>query len=316
MFADMHCDTLYKIREKRKNGQDQQLRDGAGLCVNLEKLQKSDCLVQNFAVFIDLKQTDSPYQDALGLADLFNREMEQNDTLIRQAVDAEEIRKNREEGRMSALLTLEEGGMCEGEIEKLHALYDRGARMMTLCWNYENELAYPAAAGSSAGGLKKKGFEFLEEMERIGMVADVSHLSDAGFFDVASACRKPFAASHSNARALCGHGRNLTDEMLRTLGQKGGVAGLNFYPLFLSEHPDPGEGLDWIARHACHMISKGGEECVGLGSDFDGFEGGSTPEDSGHIDELIRAFQKAGLTMRVIDGILWKNVMRLYREVL
>ena len=142
---------------------------------------------------------------------------------------------------MSALLTIEEGGVCLGEIEKLREFYEAGARMLTLTWNYENELGHPAAMQGDHWknyranekrplGLKERGFEFVAEMERLGMIVDVSHLSDDGFFDLCEHARKPFVASHSNSRAMCGHRRNLTDEMLRMLGDRGGVSGLNFCP--------------------------------------------------------------------------------------
>lgn len=316
MVADMHCDTLSKIRELRRRGHNEELLDGESLQVNLTKMKKSDYMLQNLAVYIDMKETTKPYEYAMELVQLFQEEIEKNRALVRQAVNVEEVERNRAKGRISVLLTLEEGGMCEGEIEKLHAFYDCGARMMTLTWNYENELGYPAALGMSAGGLKEKGFEFVEEMERLGMIPDVSHLSDAGFYDVALICRKPFVASHSNARSLCEHIRNLTDDMLRVLGQHGGVAGLNFYPLFISESWTKEEGLDLIAKHALHMVNKGGINCVGLGSDFDGFGGECAPQDSSYMIDLAWAFHRAGFSEKEIELIFHGNVMRLYGEVL
>lgn len=316
MYVDMHCDTLYELRRRRRAGTGRASLADAGLRVNLEKMRGADCLLQNFAVYIDLEETEEPFQDAMELVRFFQEELEKNRQTIRQVVRAEEIEENRRQGRMSALLTLEEGGMCGGETEKLHTFYECGARMMTLCWNYENELAYPAALGPDAGGLKEKGFVFLEEMERLGMIPDVSHLSDRGFYDVARVCRGPFAASHSNARGLCAHVRNLTDDMLRLLGEKGGVAGLNFYPLFLSEDWRKEDGLEWIVRHARRMMDKGGTGCVGLGSDFDGFSGACVPEDASGFAELAWAFHRAGFSEAEIEGIFWKNVLRLYREVL
>lgn len=318
MIADMHCDTLYKIRKEKRNGRKIRLRDGEGLCINLEMMRQADYAVQNFAVYIDMKQETalSPYENAMELVYIFEEEMENNSELIRQVACFDDIELTRRAGKMAALLTLEEGGMCEGDMEKLVRLYERGARMMTLVWNYENELAYPAASGPDAAGLKKKGFEFLEMMENLGMIPDVSHLSDAGFRDVCAACRKPFVASHSNARSLCGHPRNLTDEMLRMLGERGGVAGLNFYPVFLSEEWNRENGFEILAKHACHMINKGGAACVGLGSDFDGFDGTGVPADAADAANLEWAFHRAGLSDDEIDGIMYRNVLNLYRETL
>lgn len=159
------------------------------------------------------------------------------------------------------MLTVEEGGVCEGKVERLEHLYRLGVRMMTLTWNYPNEIGYPAldirkmaeervhSAGKGQGepsagmvpfhrradmerGLTEKGREFVAEMERLGMVIDVSHLSDAGFYDVLRMTNKPFVASHSNARAIDPWVRNMTDDMIRKLSERGGVIGINFCPDF------------------------------------------------------------------------------------
>lgn len=318
MIADMHCDTIYKIRGEKQKGKKLNLKDSPELCVNIEKMKQGNYLVQNFAMYIDLKEHENPYENAMELVELFEKEMQKNADQIRQVTTYEEILQNQKDGVLSALLTLEEGGMCMGDMEKLHEFYEHGARMMALSWNYENELCYSAAVakGKTGLGLKQRGFEFLEEMEHIGMIPDVSHLSDEGFFDLLKVCKKPFVASHSNARTLCGHPRNLTDEMLRQLGEHGGVAGLNYYPEFLGENLAPEACIDAIVRHAVHMINKGGSDCVGLGTDFDGFSGEGRPADAAAQEDLIWAFHKAGLTEREIDGILYQNVMRVYREVL
>ena len=324
MIADMHCDTLAVINSEKKKGKALPLRDGAGLMVNLEKMKKGDYLFQNFAVFIDLQEEGDPFDHAMELVDIFEQEMAQNQDLIRQAVNCREVEENRRNGKLSAVLTLEDGGMCRGEIEKLHDFYKKGARMMTLTWNYENELGYPAALEPEQGdcrpdpsfGLKKRGFEFLEEMEAMGMIIDVSHLSDAGFYDVCDFCRNPFVASHSDARSVFGCRRNLTDTMLHMLGEKGGVAGLNFYPVFLGQEEPPTGCLDAICRHALHMADCAGMESVGLGTDFDGFAETSHPADGAQMDDLAFALHKAGFTERETEGILYRNVMRLYREVL
>lgn len=318
MIVDMHCDTIYKIHQERKSGNELQIRSSEVLCVDLQKMKHSGYLVQNFAVFIDLKEQKDSYARAMELVTLFEQEIEQNKDLVRQVRSYDEIIQNQKEGRLSAMLTLEEGGMCQGEIEKLHEFYAHGARMMALSWNYENELCYSAAAadGKSGFGLKKKGFEFLEEMEAIGMIPDVSHLSDEGFFDLLKVCRKPFVASHSNARTICAHRRNLTDEMIRQLGERGCVAGLNFYPEFLGENLDKEACLDALAQHACHMIQKGGAACVGLGSDFDGFTGEGRPMHAADMDALEWSFHRAGMSDEEIERIMYRNVMELYREVL
>ncbi len=329
MIADMHCDTISLLRMVRRQTPEAGLRDYDPFQVNLKKMRDGGYLVQNFAVFVNLFETEDPYEDAMELVRLFEREMAANQDQIRPVTTAGEIERNAGEGRLSAMLTLEEGGICLGKPELLETFYQHGARMMTLCWNYENELASPATPqlwgerdpisslpDPSQPGLKEAGIQMVEQMESLGMIPDVSHLSDAGFRDVARICRKPFVASHSNARALCNHGRNLSDDMLRSLGEHGGVAGLNYYPEFVSEKPDPSEELKVLAKHARHMFNCGGRASVGLGSDFDGFSGDSIPAGADTVQDLAWALHREGFSDDETDDILYRNVLNLYREVL
>lgn len=341
-FLDMHCDTIYRIHEKRFHGEKTCLKSDPELCINLEKMQKAGYLLQNFAAFVDLREAeerfqqapDAPYRFVTELVDLFQSEMENNRAIIHPVTTWEEIRQNQEAGILSALLTVEEGGVCLGDLEKLHTLYSRGTRMMTLTWNYENKLGFPSCLQSGsrpyhAGekrslGLKEKGLVFVSEMERLGMIVDVSHLSDDGFFDVCEHAQKPFVASHSNARSLCGHCRNLTDEMIRMLGEHGGVTGLNLCPDFVLEEgkrdkalsDSRNELLEALAEHAVHIMNVGGSACIGLGTDFDGFGEASAPRDAAEMQDLTWVLHKHHVSDDNIDGILYRNVLNLYRELL
>lgn len=341
-IMDMHCDTLAQIQERRLEGRIASLQSGPELCVTLEKMKQGGYLLQNFAVYVGLEESkkrfdtnDAPYRTAMEMVKIFQEEMEANREVIRPVTSFAELQENEQAGRMSALLTLEEGGVCCGDLSRLQDFYKLGARMMTLTWNYENEIGYPAALQSTGSreyrrgerralGLKETGLAIVEEMERLGMIVDVSHLSDDGFFDLCEYARKPFVASHSNARALCGHCRNLTDEMLRMLGERGGVAGLNLCPEFViaEQNPDGSrtkEGrnlLEYLACHAVHMMDVGGSGCVGLGSDFDGFDENSLPEDASGMPEFAWALHKLHVSDDRIDDILYRNVYRLYRELL
>ena len=206
--ADMHCDTILAILRGKEQGKEISLCKN-NLNVDLERMKKGDYLIQNFAIFLDLEDpmlAGSPFRYAMKMADVFYREMEKNKDWIRPVTKYEEIEENRKNGRMSALLTLEEGEICEGDPALLRDFYRMGARMMTLTWNYPNQLGYPAKAtgGEFAGkvfseagyGLTARGIEFLEEMENLGMIIDVAHLNDAGIRDVLKFTKKPFVASH------------------------------------------------------------------------------------------------------------------------
>ena len=336
-IIDMHCDTISEIWEARKRGEECRLRNNE-LMIDLKRLRQSHYLVQNFALFVDGNKAEHGCFTAVKeLIQVFKQEMKANADWIGEVHNVEEILENERKGKLSALLTVEEGGVCEGSLNNLHYLYEQGVRMMTLTWNYPNELGYPnynengdLYVPDTRNGLSERGILFLEEMEHLGMIVDVSHLSDAGFYDVLAYTKKPFVASHSNARGVCRAARNLSDDMIRKLGERGGVAGLNFSVDFLREH-EGYEGVDarnpenWgrgyasvsdIAKHARHIADIGGIESVGLGSDFDGIS--PHPELAGaqDMEKLIEEFKRAGFHESEIEKICFKNVLRVYSEVL
>ena len=189
--VDMHCDTIGALYEAEQRGEPVSLLEN-GLHLDLKKMEKGDYFLQNFALFVDLGHTDEPLKTCVSMADLFYREMEKNRDRIAPVTTWKEMEENWRQGKMSALLTLEEGEVCEGNPAFLRTLYRLGARMMTLTWNYENSLAWPGKGGGvpeTERGLKQRGFEILEEMESLGMIVDVSHLSDAGILDVLKAAK-------------------------------------------------------------------------------------------------------------------------------
>lgn len=234
--------------------------------------------------------------------------------MIAQVRSYAEIERNVAQGKMSALLTIEEGGVCHGDIELLHRFYSDGVRMLTLIWNFENELGFPHS-DSQNRGLKKRGFEFLEEMESLGIIADVSHLSDRGFYDVCKAATKPFTASHSCCRSICDHSRNLTDDMIKALADRGGVIGVNYYSLFLRSGENVSHVSD-IARHIRHMVKKGGIGCVGLGSDYDGMKCELEMWDCSTLPVLAQELKKQGFSDDETEAVFSSNVLRFYRELL
>ncbi len=327
-IADMHCDTISQIWERQKAGNRQQLFQNS-LHVDIQKMQKANYLLQNFALYVDLKKEPDPFMYVLKLVDVFQDEMQKNKKDICFVQTYDEIIVNEKQGKISALMTVEEGGCCKGEIQNLETLYQLGARMMTLTWNYPNELASPNifekdsrqfAKGfplfDSSAGLTENGFLFIERMEELGMIIDVSHLSDAGFWDIAKHTEKPFVASHSNARALCGHARNLTDDMIRVIANRGGVIGLNCYGRFLNAINDDSSRVARMAQHARHILNVGGGECLGLGTDFDGINGQLEIQDCSQMYKLVHELERQHFTESEIENILFRNVMRVYKELL
>ena len=214
------------------------------------------------------------------------------------------------------MLTVEDGACLDGELSRLQTMFDLGVRLITLTWNYENCLGFPNSPDPAlhARGLKDFGLETLAEMDRLGILVDVSHLSEGGFWDVVRENKKPFVASHSCARALCDHSRNLTDEQLRALGDCGGVCGVNFYSQFLRAGAEHTANED-ILRHMAHIADHAGMEAVALGSDFDGISCTLEMENySGlaHLAELIAdRFGSANA-----EKICCQNALRLFRDVM
>ena len=320
--ADMHCDTIAEIYAKRQAGEECGILKN-NLHIDLEKMERGDYAVQNFAVFAHMENLKGKMplpEYALRLIDTFFTELRRYPDRIGIVRNFRDIEKNMAEGRMSALLTMEEGAICQGKLEYLRIFYELGVRMFTFTWNFPNELAYPnryeylgpgqdSFVPETEKGLTEKGFEFLEEMERLGIIADVSHLGDKGILDVIEHARRPFVASHSGARAVCRHCRNLTDEMIRGIGEKGGVMGVNYFTEFLRDKEKFGDpmktSLDDMVAHIRHIIHVGGIDSVGLGSDFDG---------AAVSMEITNAGE--GFSTEEIEKIFYKNVFRVYREIL
>ncbi len=362
-IADMHCDTISALYNRRSGGGREGLRENGGH-IDLLRMRGSGYLLQNFALFVDLKRDGDPWERVSRLYRYYREELEKNSDMLAPVLRFSDIEKNEAQGKISAMLTVEEGAVCKGELDKLHSLYDMGVRMLTLTWNFENELGCPnfgraimerlsavreewkalSDAGDAekaeqklrklqrlgysllyespsdlTGGLTDKGRAFVVEMEELGMIPDVSHLSDAGFYDVLETAKKPFVASHSNARSVCACLRNLTDDMIRRLSEKGGCMGLNFCADFLEEKPagmpNPGT-VSSVVRHAKHIAEVGGIEVLGLGSDFDGIDTHAELPGAQSMGVLWEALHRAGFTEGQLDKVFYGNVLRVYRETL
>lgn len=315
-LIDMHCDSLYQMMKERSISLQQNR-----LCVDLEKLKKAHSMAQFFACFIYKAEFseeniwDEAYQYALDMIDYGKTCIQQCDGGIATAYSYEDIVNFYEKNQISAMFTLEEGGVLNGKIERLDELYQKGIRLITLTWNYENCIGYPNSRDENLMqlGLKPFGLEVVRRMNELGMLIDVSHLSDGGFWDVVKYSSKPVVASHSNTRVLCNHPRNLSDKMIKALAEKGGVCGLNFYPYF-SNSSGKATAQD-IAEHAFHMYQVGGEDVIAIGTDFDGFDEGELDiTDMSQMDVVYEAFLKRGFTERQMDKIWHKNILRVIKE--
>ena len=323
---DMHCDTL--MAAAMKNVEDlskADLREMPGCSIDFKRLHEARAMAQCFAIFFPpqegLRQrsglTDEQYLTACH--QVFTQSLERNTDLILQARSAEDVRRNFAAGKPSAILTIEDSRAVDGKLENIKRFYDMGVRAMSLTWNGANCIGFPNSKDPELmnKGLTDFGKEAVAYMQELGILVDVSHLSDGGFYDVAKLCRKPFVATHSNCRALSPHQRNLTDEMLKILGDKGGVTGINFCSNFLaadiSSEESPAKDM---AAHARHMADKGGMDCVALGSDFDGIGSHLEVDSPLKMGLLEDELKKVGFNEDEIEKIAYKNVLRVMDEAM
>lgn len=308
---DLHCDTISLMIEK--GGENELLRNN--LSVDLEKLTKGNYLAQFFAMFIGLSDDKNPYEDCLDMIDRFYYEIEKNKNKIDVARNYDEMIRNYEGNKLSAFLTVEEGGVLKGKLSNLRNLYRLGVRLITLTWNYQNEIGYPNAVPEFMGkGLTDFGREVVCEMNRLGMLIDVSHLSDGGFYDVAKHSKSPFIASHSNSRSVMDCSRNLDDNMIKVIAEKGGVTGINFAHYFLGDNEK--STIDDMILHIKHIKNVGGIDVIALGTDFDGITSELEIKDASEMDKLSDGLEKEGFSIDDIEKIFYKNAIRVIKDVL
>lgn len=314
---DMHCDTITALYRTNKD-----LREN-DFHVDLKKMKNSDYLLQNFAVFTNIARDNSDFTKAS--IDYFDKEMDKNRDLITPVRTYKEIIDNLNDNKMCAMLTLEEAGIIDNDINNLNYYYDRGVRMITLTWNYPNGIGFPnfkmekgrdfLKQTNDKDGLTPFGIEVVKKMEELGIIIDVSHLSDKGFYDVLNNTEKPFVASHSNSRTICNVARNLTDDMILKLAERGGVMGMNFCGDFISDDANFCS-IKNIIKHIKYIKELAGIDVIGLGSDFDGIGNELEFKNCGGLKMLEEEMRKEGFTEEEIEKVFYKNVLRVYKEVL
>lgn len=310
-IVDLHCDTLDCLLRDKLNGIHYNLYKRNGH-LDLARMEEQGYLLQVFAGFINLSEVESAYEYGKQYVQLFKQLCAEYSPYIASVNFFQDIELNRKRGQMSALLSIEDGSVLEGSLERLREFYLDGVRLITLTWNYPNEIGFPAG---HTGGLTRKGKDIVEMMQQEGIIVDVSHLSDAGFKDVAEIMEKPFMASHSNARSVCNHRRNLTDAQIKTIAEKGGVIGLNYYDAFLEE--DKAQlSMESFMRHISHILNVGGEDVLALGSDFDGIDTNPVLPDMSALPSLWDLMERTGIPARIMDKIKGENALRMMREVL
>lgn len=316
---DLHCDTLYACWET-----EQGLRDNT-LCVSRKETTPYSMYTQVFALFCGARPptpmpgrrllADLPMEARLDtLLDTAKREFSANTDWLMLCRDMDDWAWARDHKRHAAFLSIEGAELLEapGALDKA---YEAGVRLVALAWNYQNAFACGAATDNDKG-LTDRGRALVHDLVGRNMIVDVSHLSEAGFWDVCMETEAPFAATHSNSRACCDHLRNLTPLQFSEIVRRGGLLGLNLYSPFLR---DDGKSatIDDVLRHADDLLGRGGEHCLALGSDFDGCE--DTPEGlrtAGQMENLAEAMLRHGYLESTVNALFYGNAVTFFTRML
>ncbi|MDI4646132.1 dipeptidase [Cohnella hashimotonis] len=266
-IADLHCDALSKLDRDAKL--EWSAPSGKGLDVTAESLANGNIGLQAFAIWVPTGTPKTP-ESVLRQAALFHDKIlsAQGMRLVKNGADVEAV-LGPDASERGALLALEGADALRGERWALRLLHRLGLRMLGLTWNEAN-WACDGIMEPRGAGLTKEGRSLVAECEALGILIDVSHLSEKGFWETAELARRPFLASHSNARALCPHPRNLTDDQIRALVAANGLIGITFVPFFLQSRRQA--GIDDVLRHVEHICTLGGANHIAFGSDFDGID--------------------------------------------
>ena len=304
---DLHCDTA-NVLAGFDSGEIAGLRKN-NAHVDLERAGELSGYAQCFACFTSTAESYNPVDVFERKLAAIHRELAKNSDIIRQAYTAGEIEQNRESGMMSAILTIEGPAGFGFDPELLEDLYKVGFRISTLGWNENNPLTGSHVTG---GGLTGLGAAYVKEAQRIGMIIDVSHISDQGFWDIMDITEAPIIATHSNSRTVCAVSRNLTDEMFLQICRTGGVTGINLYGAFLGNDPT----LDTVCDHIFYYLEldPSGKH-IAIGADLDGCD--ALPRRFNGVQDYPRLAQhllQRGLNEEIIYDIFWNNALGVMKR--
>lgn len=311
-IVDGHCDSLIHF----VNGERSLLNPLEGGHWDTQRAKLAGISLQFLAAYIEtVYKPAMATRRGLQLIEGAHRFITDHPEQIFLVLGKQDLQQIPDPSRIGILLSVEGGEILGQNLFMLDIIYKLGVRALGLTWNQRNALADGVGEIDTQSRLTNLGQEVVLHMNKLGMLIDVSHLNEAGFWHVLELSKDPIAATHSCAKALCSHPRNLTDQQLRALAEHKGVVGVNFYPNFLRE-TGPTKRVD-VIRHICHIAEVAGVDTVGLGSDFDGIS--ETPvglEHVGDYSKLIDDLIRVGFSTQEIEQILSRNFMRLLSDVL
>lgn len=307
---DGHCDTIYQCYRKGEG----LFRKNPGGHWDLERIQRFSNYAQFFAIFEDAKgKRDAILTDIFATQyQIFLNEIARNREHMVFCRTATMGQEALEEGKVAAFLSVEGADLLRCSLSRLEEAYRLGVRAVNLTWNRANKLSGSHIEEVNRG-LSPLGISFVRKMQELGMLVDVSHLSEPGFWDVISQAKKPVIASHSNARAVFDHTRNLSDRQFYAMIQNGAVVGLNLYAGFLGTEAD----MDTVVSHLDHFWSLGGEDHMSIGADWDGCD--TLPKGMqqgvGSLADLYEHLLRKNYSEVLLDKLFYKNMMRVVGEV-
>jgi dipeptidase. Metallo peptidase. MEROPS family M19 len=310
--VDGHCDSLGDYLMAKRTLKDSNERGHW----DLQKAKEGNVALQFMAAFIESEyKPDRAVCRGFQLLDAAKRFIKENADVVFPILNKDDLLKIPDKHKVGLLISVEGGEILGDNILMVDKIFQLGVRALGLTWNQQNAIGYGVGASKQKEGLTFFGRQVIKQLNELGMLIDVSHLNESGFWDVLECSRYPVIASHSCAKALCSHPRNLSDQQLKSLAANGGVIGVNFNPPFLTTNSVAKR--EDVVRHISYIAEVAGVEVVGLGSDFDGIS--EVPElltDAAQYPGLAQDLLKAGFSVEDIKKIFNKNFMRLLSSVL
>ena len=307
-FFDLHCDTIGECANRNLP-----LRANT-LHISLEKGAYLDSWIQVFAIWMPDEKRGRDAADYFDrVYDYYLKELGKNEDIILPCFTSDDILKAENENITASILAVEGGSVLWRDIDRISLLKDRGVKILTLTWNGANELG-GGCMEKEDKGLTSFGKSAVKELCSAGIVPDVSHLSEKGFYDTAQEVDFPFIASHSDCNRVHRHKRNLTDEQIDEIIRRKGLIGVNFYKNFLSDNPE--SGFDGVLHHLYHILERGGENVAAMGSDFDGCEIAEELAGIEKIPDLWDYLNKNGIPEDTLNSCFYGNARNFFFNVL
>ncbi|WP_422447154.1 dipeptidase [Thermoanaerobacterium sp. DL9XJH110] len=319
---DGHSDILTHVTIKRLEGENNVFKR-----YHLERLQKGNVKGAILVVWVDPPYTDDPTWRMMQVLGALSEEIEDMKDCAGIVYRYDDMVKIRESGKIAVVLGMEGMSGLRGNVSLINVLYRLGIRHGMLTWNEENEFATGVGSPNTDRGLTPLGIEAVRRMEELGMIVDVSHANEKTFWDIYENTEKPFIASHSNVYNLCRVPRNLKDDQIKAIAERGGVIGINAWPAFIDE---VNPSIENLVRHVDYIADLVGIDYVGFGFDFceflteettATFQGGKTSatrglEDASKIPNFVELLAKSGYSERDIEKIAYGNMERVIKEIL